>query len=169
MTEFTREIWLRVFMLTLWIALAIGGVMVMDPERDTAALGALLIALSGGLAVYRPFRGSHLVFAALAAAAYAAVQGFRAIATDADPNAGHVPAAAIGSFAIVITAITGDLLRNSLLAYDEELTARARVIEEIESVDPRTGATKRTHARTRAGSSMVKSSARAATVAPSRC
>ena len=82
----------------------------------------------------------------LAPGAYAAVQGLRALAENADPEAPYIPAAAAGAFAIVFTAIVGDLLREALLGYDEELDARARVIEEIESVDPRTGATKSQHA-----------------------
>jgi diguanylate cyclase (GGDEF)-like protein len=145
-TDYTREIWLRVLMLTFWLAFAIGGVVVLDPSRDTAAIGALLIAVTSGLSVLRPFPGSHLIFAALAASGYAAVQALRALATDADPNAPYIPAAAAGAFAIVVTAIAADLLRNAFLAYDEELTSRSQVIEEIETVDPRTGATKRTHA-----------------------
>lgn len=146
MTEYTREIWIRVLMLTFWLALSIGGVVILDPSRDTAAIGALLIAVTSALAILRPFPGSHLLFAALAAAGYASVQALRAIATDADPNAPYVPAAAAGAFAIVVSAIAADLLRNAFLSYDEELTARARVIDEIETIDPRTGATKRTHA-----------------------
>lgn len=146
MSEYTREIWLRVLILGVWLALAVGGVTVLDPERDTAALGAVLVALTAGLSILRPFKGSHLLLAALAAAAYAAVQAIRAVAADADPDAPYVEAAAVGAFAIAITAIVGDLLRNALLSYDRELTARQRVIEEIETVDPLTGATKRTHA-----------------------
>lgn len=146
MTEYTREIWVRIIMVCVWIALAIGGVMVLDPERDTSAAAAVLIALVVGLSVLRPFPGSHFVIACIAAGAYAAVQGLRAAAPEADPEATYLPAAAAGAFAIVLTAIVGDLLRNALMAYDEELNARARVIEEIETVDPRTGATKRNHA-----------------------
>ncbi len=146
MSEFTREIWIRTVILALWLALAIGGVSAVDPERDTAAVGAVLIALTVGLSVLRPFPLSHLLFAALAAGAYAAVQGLRAVAEGADPEAPYIPAAAAGAFAIVFTAIVGDLLREALVGYDDELEARARVIEEIESVDPRTGATKSQHA-----------------------
>lgn len=146
MSEYTREIWVRVLMLAVWLALAIAGVMVVDPERDTAAAAAVLIAMTAGLSVLRPFPASHLAFAALVAAAYATVQGLRAAATDADPDATYIPAAAVGAFSIVVTAIAGDLLRNALMSYDQELTARARVIEEIETVDPRTGAIKRSHA-----------------------
>ncbi|MCA9856474.1 MAG: hypothetical protein KC458_04270, partial [Dehalococcoidia bacterium] len=146
MSEYTREIWIRTVILALWLALAIGGVSAVDPERDTAAVAAVLIALTVGLSILRPFPLSHLVFAALAAGAYAAVQGLRALAENADPEAPYIPAAAAGAFAIVFTAIVGDLLREALLGYDEELDARARVIEEIESVDPRTGATKSQHA-----------------------
>ena len=146
MSEYTREIWIRTVILALWLALAIGGVSAVDPEHDTAAVAAVLIALTVGLSILRPFPLSHLVFAALAAGAYAAVQGLRALAENADPEAPYIPAAAAGAFAIVFTAIVGDLLREALVGYDEELDARARVIEEIESVDPRTGATKSQHA-----------------------
>lgn len=146
MSEYTREIWLRVLIVCVWIGLAIGGVMVLDPERDTAAAGAFLITLVAGLSVLRPFRASHLVVAVIAATGYAAVQGLRAAAPDADPDATYLYAAGVGAFAIVLTAIVGDLLRNALVGYDEELTARARVIEEIEAVDPQTGAMKRNHA-----------------------
>lgn len=146
MSEYTREIWIRTVILALWLALAIGGMSAIDPERDTAAVGAALVAITVGLSILRPFRMSHLVFAALAAGAYAAVQGLRAVAENVDPEAPHVPAAAVGAFAIVFTAIVGDLLREALVGYDEELDARARIIEEIESVDPRTGATKSQHA-----------------------
>lgn len=146
MSEYTREIWIRTVILALWLALAIGGVSVVDPERDTTAMGAVLIAVTVALSILRPFRLSHLVFAALAAGAYAAVQGLRAVAEGADPDAPYVPAAAVGAFAIVFTAIVGDLLRDALVGYDEELDARQRVIEEIESIDPRTGATKSQHA-----------------------
>lgn len=146
MSEYTREIWIRTVILALWLALAIGGVSVVDPERDTTAMGAVLIAVTVALSILRPFRLSQLVFAALAAGAYAAVQGLRAVAEGADPDAPYVPAAAVGAFAIVFTAIVGDLLRDALVGYDEELDARQRVIEEIESIDPRTGATKSQHA-----------------------
>src|SRR5690606_28300254 len=108
-------------MLSTWLALAIGGVSAIDPERDTAAVAAVLIALTVGLSLLRPFALSHLIFAALAASAYAAVQGLRALAEGADPNAPYIPAAAAGAFAIVFTAIVGDLLRDALLGYDEEL------------------------------------------------
>lgn len=146
MTEYTREIWARVLILAVWLTLAIGAIAVVDPERDTVAAGAIIVAFTAGLSILRPFPGSHLVFAVLVAAAYAAVQGVRATAADVDPDAPHIEAAAIGAFAIVITAIVADLLRNALVSYDDELHARARVIEEIEIVDPVTGATKATHA-----------------------
>ena len=146
MSDYTREIWIRTVILALWLALAIGGVSAVDPERDTAAVAAVIIAVTVGLSILRPFPLSHLVFAALAAGAYAAVQGLRAMAEGADPEAPYIPAAAVGAFAIVFTAIVGDLLREALLGYDEELEARARVIDQIESVDPRTGATKSQHA-----------------------
>jgi len=146
MSEYTREIWIRTVILAIWLALAIGGVSAVDPETDTSAIAAVLIAVTVGLALLRPFALSHLIFAALAASAYAAVQGLRALAENADPQAPYVPAAAAGAFAIVFTAIVGDLLRDALLGYDEELEARARIIDEIESIDPRTGATKRQHA-----------------------
>jgi len=145
-SDYTREIWIRTVILALWLALAIGGVSAVDPERDTAAVAAVIIAVTVGLSILRPFPLSHLVFAALAAGAYAAVQGLRAMAEGADPEAPYIPAAAVGAFAIVFTAIVGDLLREALLGYDEELEARARVIDQIESVDPRTGATKSQHA-----------------------
>jgi len=145
-SDYTREIWIRTVILALWLALAIGGVSAVDPERDTAAVAAVIIAVTVGLSILRPFPLSHLVFAALAAGAYAAVQGLRAMAEGADPDAPYIPAAAVGAFAIVFTAIVGDLLREALLGYDEELEARARVIDQIESVDPRTGATKSQHA-----------------------
>ncbi len=146
MSEYTREIWIRTVILAIWLALAIGGVSVVDPETDTSAVAAVLIAITVGLALLRPFALSHLVFAALAAGAYAAVQGLRALAEGADPDAPYIPAAAAGAFAIVFTAIVGDLLREALLGYDEELESRARIIDEIESIDPRTGATKKQHA-----------------------
>jgi diguanylate cyclase (GGDEF)-like protein len=146
LSDYTREIWVRIAMLALWLTLAVGGVMVVDPERDTAVAATVLLALTAGLSILRPFPASHLVFAALAAAGYAAVQGLRLIAPGSDPNAPYLPAAAVGAFAIVFTAIVGDLMRNALLAFDDELAARARVIDEVESVDPRTGATKRHHA-----------------------
>lgn len=146
MSDYTREIWIRTVILALWLALAIGGVSAVDPERDTAAVAAVLIAITVGLSILRPFPLSHLVFAALAAGAYAAVQGLRAMAEGADPEAPYIPAAAAGAFAIVFTAIVGDLLREALVGFDEELEARARVIDQIESVDPTTGATKSQHA-----------------------
>lgn len=146
MSEYTREIWIRTTILALWLALAVGGVSAVDPERDTAAVGAALIAMTVALSLVRPFPASHLLFAALAAAGYATVQGLRAVATTADPDAPYVPAAAAGAFAIVFTAIVADLLREALLGYDEELEARSRIIDEIESVDPHTGATKGHHA-----------------------
>lgn len=146
MSDYTREIWIRTVILAIWIALAIGGVSAVDPERDTAAVAAVLIAVTVGLSILRPFALSHLVFAALAAGAYAAVQGLRATADGVDPEAPYIPAAAAGAFAIVFTAIVGDLLREALVGYDEELEARARVIDQIESIDPRTGATKSQHA-----------------------
>lgn len=146
MSDYTREIWIRTVILSIWLALAIGGVSAVDPERDTAAVAAALVAITVGLSILRPFPLSHLVFAALAAGGYAAMQGLRAIAEGADPEAPYIPAAAAGAFAIVFTAIVGDLLREALLGYDEELEARARVIDQIESVDPQTGATKSHHA-----------------------
>ncbi len=146
MTDYTREIWLRIFMLAIWLALAIGAVSVLDPERDTSAVVAAALAVVAGLSILRPFRGSHLAVAALAAIAYAVVQGLRASAPGADPNGTYIPAAAAGAFVMVITAIVGDTLRGALRAYDSELTARAQVIAEIEAVDPETGATKRQHA-----------------------
>ncbi len=146
MTEYTREIWIRVFMLAVWLALAIGAVTVLDPERDTAGAVAVTIAIVAGLAILRPFRGSHLLVAALAALAYAVVQGVRASAPGADPNATYIPVAVVGGFAIVITAIVADAIRSALMSYDQEISSRDRVIEEIEAVDATTGATKRQHA-----------------------
>lgn len=146
MSEYTREVWVRITMLAVWLALAVGGVMIVNPERDTAVAAAVLLAATAGLSILRPFPASHLVFAALAASGYAAVQGLRILSPAAEANAPYLPAAAAGAFAIVFTAIVGDLLRNALLDYDDELAARARVIEEVESIDPRTGATKRHHA-----------------------
>ena len=64
MTEYTREIWIRVLMLTVWIAFAIGGVMVIDPSRDTAAIAAFLIAATAGLSILRPFAARDTVVVA---------------------------------------------------------------------------------------------------------
>lgn len=46
----------------------------------------------------------------------------------------------------MLTAIIADSIRHSLLDYDEELAARLRVIDELESVEATTGAVKRSHA-----------------------
>lgn len=146
MSEYTREVWIRIFMLAVWLALAAGGVSILDPERDTSAMIAVALALVAGLSILRPFPASHLVLAGTIAVIYAGVQGLRATATNADPDALYYPAAAAGAFALALTAIVGDSIRGALLSYDEELRARQRVLEEIEVVDARTGATKRTHA-----------------------
>jgi len=51
-----------------------------------------------------------------------------------------------GAFALVLTAIVADSIRHSLLNYDDELTSRLRVIDELEAVETATGTVKRSHA-----------------------
>ena len=146
MNDVTRGLWVRLFMLALWLTLAAGAMATVDPERDTAFAGVVLLALVAGLGITRPFRGSHLVVAAIAALLYALVQGLRSAAADADPDAPYLPAAAVGAFALAVTAIVADQIRASLYAYDDELFSRLRVIDEIQAVDSVTGAVKRSHA-----------------------
>ncbi len=147
MSDITRGLWVRLFMFALWLTLAAGALSVVDPETDTAVGGVVLLAVIAGLSIVRPFPASHLAFAAVAALAYALVQGLRSAATDADPDAPYLQAAAVGAFGFAITAMVADQIRRSLFAYDEELSSRLRVIDEIQSVETETGAVKRSHAQ----------------------
>ncbi len=147
MSDITRGLWVRLFMFALWLTLAAGALSVVDPETDTAFGGVVLLAVIAGLSIVRPFPASHLAFAAVAALAYALVQGLRSAATDADPDAPYLQAAVVGAFGFAITAMVADQIRRSLFAYDEELFSRLRVIDEIQSVETETGAVKRSHAQ----------------------
>lgn len=146
MTEYTREIWVRVFMLAIWLALAVGAVAVVSPDRDMAFFGTLGIAIIAGTGILRPIRASHLILAGGFGLIFGVVQALRKVGADADPNAPYVQAAAIAAFAFAITAIVADTLRDAFIRYDAELEARQKIIEEVESVDSSTGATKRQHA-----------------------
>ncbi len=146
MTEYTREIWVRVFMLSIWLALAAGGIALISPDRDLGFAGALGVAIVAGAGVLRPIRGSHLIIAGGFALVFGVVQALRKVAPGADPNAPYVAAAAIGAFAFAITAMVADTLRDAFIRYDAELESRQKIIEEVESVDTATGATKRQHA-----------------------
>ena len=146
MSEITRLLWIRVFMFGVWLVLAAGGLAIVDPLTDSAVLGLVLLALTAGLAVLRPFRGSHIAVAASGAVIYAALQGLRAASPQAIPHAPYLTAAVIGAFGLVLTAMVADSIRTSLLAYDTELAARLRVIDELEAVEVETGAIKRDHA-----------------------
>lgn len=146
MSEYTREVWVRVSMLAVWVTLASGAIALVSPDRDLAAFGLVSLALVAALALLRPFRGSHLVLAGVLGLLFAAFQALRSLASGADPEAPYLPAAAIGAFSCALTAIVGDTLRDALMRYDAELAARTQVIEEIEVTDPWTGAVKRTHA-----------------------
>lgn len=146
MTEYTREMWVRTCMMMVWLALAVGAITMVSPDRDTAFAGVLGIAIIAGTGVLRPIRASHFIIAGSFALIFGAVQALRKVGADADPNAPYVPAAAIGAFAFAITAIVADTLRNSFIRYDAELESRQKIIEELEAVDSITGATKRQHA-----------------------
>lgn len=146
MTEYTREIWVRVCMLAIWLALAAGGIALISPDRDLGFAGALGVAIVAGAGVLRPIRASHLIIAGGFALVFGVVQALRKVAPGADPNAPYVAAAAIGAFAFAITAMVADTLRDAFIRYDAELESRQKIIEEVESVDTSTGATKRQHA-----------------------
>lgn len=146
MTEYTREIWVRVCMLAIWLALAAGGIALISPDRDLGFAGALGVAIVAGAGVLRPIRASHLIIAGGFALVFGVVQALRKVAPGADPNAPYVAAAAIGAFAFAITAMVADTLRDAFIRYDAELESRQKIIEEVESVDTATGATKRQHA-----------------------
>lgn len=146
MTEYTREIWVRVCMLAIWLALAAGGVAVVSPDRDLAFAGVLGVAIVAGAGVLRPIKAGHLIVAGAFALVFGVMQALRKVAPGADPNAPYVAAAAIGAFAFAITAMIADTLRDAFIRYDAELETRQKIIEEVESVDTSTGATKRQHA-----------------------
>lgn len=146
MTEYTREIWVRMCMMAVWLALAVGAVAVISPDRDLAFAGALGIAIVAGAGVLRPIKASHLLIAGGFALVFGVVQGLRKVAPGADPNAPYVAAAAVGAFAFAITAIVADTIRDAFIRYDAELESRQKIIEEVESVDTNTGAMKRQHA-----------------------
>jgi diguanylate cyclase (GGDEF)-like protein len=145
-SQYSRDLWLRVFMLAIWLVLAAGAIGIIDPDRDSAALGVVAIAFVAGLSVMRPFPGSHLVIAALFGLGYAGLHGIRASAPDVPANSTHLEAAIVGVAAFAITAVLGDQIRRAIVGYDEELSARQRVIEEVQAVDAQTGAMKRAHA-----------------------
>lgn len=145
MSDITRVLWIRVFLFTVWLALAAGAIAVVDPRTDSAGLGVVLLAATAGLGVLRPFRGSHIALAAGSALIYAGLQGIR-VAGSTDPNAPYLQAAGIGAFGFVLTVIIADSIRRSLTDYDDELAARLHVIDELESVEAATGAVKRSHA-----------------------
>lgn len=146
MTEYTREVWVRVCMLAIWLALAAGAVAVVSPDRDLAFTGALGVAIVAGAGVLRPVKASHLIIAGAFALVYGALQALRKVSPTADPHAPYLAAAAVGSFAFAITAIVADTLRDAFIRYDAELESRQKIIEEVESIDIDTGATKRQHA-----------------------
>lgn len=146
MSEITRVLWVRLLMYAMWLTVSAAAVAVSAPEKDTAVGGAILLAVVAGLGIARPFPASHWVTAGAGALIYALVQGLRASATDADPNAPYLPAAAVGAFALAVAAILADQIRHSLRTYDEELASRLRLIDELQMVDPETGAVKRAHA-----------------------
>ena len=88
MSDITRILWIRVFLFTVWLALAGGAIAVVDPRTDSAGLGVVLLAATAGLGVLRPFRGSHIALAAGSALIYAGLQGIR-VAGSTDPNANY--------------------------------------------------------------------------------
>ena len=133
-------------MMAVWLALAVGAVAVISPDRDLAFAGALGIAIVAGAGVLRPIKASHLLIAGGFALVFGVVQGLRKVAPGADPNAPYVAAAAVGAFAFAITAIVADTIRDAFIRYDAELESRQKIIEEVESVDTNTGAMKRQHA-----------------------
>ncbi len=146
MTEYTRKIWVRVCMIAIWLSLAAGGIALISPDRDLAFAGTIGVAIVAGTGVLRPIRASHFITAGAFALAFGAVQALRKVSVDGDPNAPYVAAAAVGAFAFAITAIVADSLRDAFIRYDAELESRQKIIEEVESVDSSTGATKRQHA-----------------------
>jgi len=133
-------------MLAIWLALAVGGVAVVSPDRDLAFGAALGVAIVAGAGVLRPIKASHLILAGAFALVFGVIQALRKVAPGADPNAPYVAAAAVGAFAFAITAMVADTLRDAFIRYDAELESRQKIIEEVESVDTATGATKRQHA-----------------------
>lgn len=146
MSDTARAIWVRVFLLALWVAAAAGAIGVVDPEPSGAAVGVALLAAVAGLAVLRPMRRNHLVLAGVAAAAYVSLQALRLSAADVDPDAPHVPAAAVGALALALTAVVVEQTRRAVVHFDAELGARGRALSAMQSVDASTGATKREHA-----------------------
>lgn len=104
------------------------------------------VAIVACLGVLRPIKASHLIIAGVFALMFGVVQALRKVVPSADPNAPYVAAAAIGAFAFAITAMVADTLHDAFIRYDAELEARQKIIEEVESVDTSTGATKRQHA-----------------------
>lgn len=147
MTETTRGLWIRLTMYAAWLTVAAGAIGVLDPDGDTAAVGIALLLVTTIAGVLRPFPLSHFAVAAVAALIYTGLMGLRASAPEVDPDSPYLPAAAAGAVALAGAAIVGDLIRGVLAAYDNELVARQRVIEELETIDSLTGALKRAHAQ----------------------
>lgn len=145
MSEITRALWIRLLMYALWLTLTAAAIAIVDPETSTAAIGAVLLAITAGVGIVRPFRGSHLIVAAAAAIAYAGIQAVRSAAPDVDPDAPYLPAAAVGAIAMALSAIVAEQIRGVLRTYDEELRARQQTIDELETIDPVTGCVKRAH------------------------
>jgi len=145
MSEITRALWVRLLMYALWLTLAAAAVAIVDPETSTAGIGALLLAITAAVGIVRPFRGSHLIVAGVAAIAYASIQALRSMAPDVDPDAPYLPAAAVGAVALALSAIVAEQIRGVLRGYDEELAARQNTIDELETIDPITGCVKRVH------------------------
>jgi len=62
-TEYTREIWVRVCMMAVWLSLAVGGIAVVSPDTDLAFAATLAVAVVAGAGVFRPVRASHFMIA----------------------------------------------------------------------------------------------------------
>lgn len=135
--------WLVV--LACWLIGTAGAIAILDPGADSAVMALLLLALASGLALFRPFEAAYIPATGVAVLAYVSVQALRASGAGPDGPILYLPAATIGAIGMVGAAILSDQVRRNVLGLDEEIVARGRVIEELQLIDPATGAYRRSH------------------------
>ncbi|MFA7249270.1 MAG: GGDEF domain-containing protein [Dehalococcoidia bacterium] len=139
----TLSAWL--VLLVGWMIAVAGAIAIFDPGTDTAIMALVLLIAVAGLAILRPFEAAYVPVTVVAVLAYVTVQALRA--SNAGPNGAllYLPAASVGALGIVAAAIMADQVRRHIGGLDEELIARGRVIEELQLIDPATGAYRRPH------------------------
>ncbi len=141
--ESSLRLWIG--LLVLWLVAGAAAFALID-DGPTMPLGWALLAFVAAAVIVRPFEHAGPASALVASLAYGGLELARTVSENNIDEANYLPLVALGAGVFMATVLVGNAISGAIDRVRSEVAERQRVVDELTSRDPVTGALKSAYA-----------------------